>query len=298
MVLTLKDEIFGGAFPFVPHYATIHGFQMHYVDEGSGDPIVCVHGEPTWGFLYRHVITGLSDIARVVVPDHMGFGKSEVPQDKPYRLEQHVQNLTELLMQLDLKNITLVVQDWGGPIGFGFATRHPDRIKRIVIMNTSVAVAKESMKLWFEPFVEKGMYDDLLGDMKTFVGDYMLPTIHKKLSREEKRLLKWAYTAPFPTPEAHIGAKAFPLDIPKGPTHPSTASMQEFRDNLGRLNEQPKILLWGMLDTIFPPKVMDYWEKIYSGIKRIELAEAGHFLQEDAPEKVVQAIRDFILADN
>lgn len=294
MVLELKDETFGGAFPFTPHYLTVNGYQMHYIDEGVGDPIVCVHGEPTWSFLYRNIFSNLRDFARIVVPDHIGFGKSEVPQNMTYILEEHIKNITELLFHLDLRNITLVVQDWGGPIGFGFATRHPDRIKRIVIMNTSIGVAKETQKLWYEPFVENGMYDDLLGDMKTFVADYMLPSMHRKFTREEKKLLKWAYTAPFPTPESHIGVKKFPLDIPKGPNHPSTPIMQEIKDNLSRLTEKSKLIIWGMKDKIFPPKVIDFWLKIYPGTPVIELHDAGHFLQEDAPDLVLNAIKEFV----
>jgi haloalkane dehalogenase len=294
MVLELKDETFNGAFPFTPHYLMVNGYQMHYIDEGVGDPIVCVHGEPTWAFLYRNFISNLRDIARIVVPDHIGFGKSEVSQNMPYLLGQHIINFTELLLHLDLHNITLVVQDWGGPIGFGFAIKYPDRIKRIVIMNTSIGVAKETQKLWYEPFIENGMYDELLGDMKTFVGDYMLPNMHKKFTREEKKLLKWAYTAPFPTPESHIGVKKFPLDIPKGPNHPSTPIMQEIKDNLSQLTEKPKRIIWGMKDKIFPPKVTEYWQKIYPETPVIELQEAGHFLQEDAPDQVVNAIKEFI----
>ena len=132
----IRNETFDGTFPFKPNFKEINGFQMHYVDEGEGEPIVCVHGEPTWGYLYRKFIPPLARSNRVVVPDHMGFGKSDTPQDKPYTLAQHIDNFTKLLLKLGLKDVTLVFQDWGGPISFGFATTHPDRVKRLVIMNT------------------------------------------------------------------------------------------------------------------------------------------------------------------
>src|SRR5690348_2221035 len=121
-------ETFDGTFPFQPHFFETSGFRMHYVDEGEGDPILCLHGEPTWGYLYRHFIGPLSRYHRVIVPDHMGFGKSETPQDRTYLLNEHIDNLEALVRSLDLRDITLVLQDWGGPIGGGFALRHPGRI--------------------------------------------------------------------------------------------------------------------------------------------------------------------------
>jgi pimeloyl-ACP methyl ester carboxylesterase len=119
------EQTFNGTFPFQPHLTRAPGFQMHYVDEGDGEPIVCLHGEPTWGYLYRNFIPRLSKHYRVIVPDHMGFGKSATPNDREYTLSTHVDNLEALLLELDLYNVTLVMQDWGGPIGGGFALRHP-----------------------------------------------------------------------------------------------------------------------------------------------------------------------------
>ncbi len=136
-MLTIRDETFEGLYPFTPHYYTHQGLDIHYIDEGSGEPVIMVHGDPTWGFLYRNFISPLSRHHRCIVPDQMGMGKSATPQDRSlYRLEQHCANLEALLLHLDLDDITLVLHDWGGPVGLGFATRHPDRIKRLVLMNT------------------------------------------------------------------------------------------------------------------------------------------------------------------
>ena len=126
-----ENETFNGTWPYKANYFEEHGFRQHYVDEGSKDPaetFVCLHGEPTWGYIYRNFIPRLSGIGRVVVPDHMGFGKSETPQDREYSIEEHCDNLDALLLSLDLRDATLVMQDWGGPIGTNFAFRHPDRI--------------------------------------------------------------------------------------------------------------------------------------------------------------------------
>jgi pimeloyl-ACP methyl ester carboxylesterase len=131
-------ESFAGTFPFAPHFSDASGFRMHYVDEGEGEPIVCLHGEPTWGYVYRKFVGPLSKKYRVIVPDHMGFGKSETPLDREYTLRTHVENLEALLLSLDLKDITLVMQDWGGPIGAGFALRNIGRVRRLCLFNTLV----------------------------------------------------------------------------------------------------------------------------------------------------------------
>ena len=132
------DETFDGTFPFAPHTFDGHGFVQHYVDEGprDGQTVLCLHGEPTWSYLYRNMIGPLSRDYRVVVPDHMGFGKSETPQERPYTLQEHTENLAALIEHLDLRDITIVAQDWGGPIATAYTVRHADRIKRIVFANT------------------------------------------------------------------------------------------------------------------------------------------------------------------
>ena len=130
------NEDFGGTWPFAPHFCDAAGFRQHYIDEGSGRPIVLLHGQPTWGYIWRRFVAPLAKTHRVIVPDHMGFGKSETPADRTYTLRTHVENLTALIDSLDLRDITLVMQDWGGPIGIGYAVRHPERVHSFVLMNT------------------------------------------------------------------------------------------------------------------------------------------------------------------
>src|SRR5579883_1789580 len=131
------NATFGGTFPFAPHFSEAPGFRMHYVDEGprEAEVVLCLHGEPTWGYLFRHLVPALARTHRVVVPDHMGFGKSETPADRTYWLQDHIDNLERLVLALDLNNITLVMHDFGGPVGMGLAARHPNRIRRIVSTN-------------------------------------------------------------------------------------------------------------------------------------------------------------------
>ncbi|WXG39677.1 MAG: alpha/beta fold hydrolase [Candidatus Freyarchaeum deiterrae] len=289
----ILHETFDGTFPFEPHFKTINGFRMHYVDEGKGEPIVCVHGEPMWGYLYRKFVPPLSKTNRVIVPDHMGFGKSDAPQDKPYTLAQHIDNLTKLLLELDLKDITLVVQDWGGPIMFGFAVNNTERVKRLVIMNTGVGIYPEGSPTWVSNLEEQGRYDSFFDNLRE-----TLPTLIKgggvgKNTKVTDTMIR-AYTAPFPDKESCIGAKAFPRDIPVGMNHPSAAVMMGIRKKLDLLRNKPKILIWGLQDPVFPRMFIDAWLKIYPGTEVHELPEASHFLQEDAPEKIVKIIQKFL----
>ncbi|MEJ2090111.1 MAG: alpha/beta fold hydrolase, partial [Gammaproteobacteria bacterium] len=134
------EETFSNTWPYAARFFDGSGFRQHYIDErGTGDEtFVCVHGEPTWGYLYRQFVPRLRRLGRVVIPDHMGFGKSETPQDRDYSIEEHVDNLERLLIHLDVTGATLIVQDWGGPIGGSFAYRHPDRVKRICVCNSVI----------------------------------------------------------------------------------------------------------------------------------------------------------------
>jgi len=285
------NETFNGTFPFKPNFKKINGFQMHYVDEGEGEPIVCVHGEPTWGYLYRKFIPSLTESNRVIVPDHMGFGKSDTPQDKPYILAQHIDNFTKLLLELDLKDITLVFQDWGGPISFGFATAYPDRVKRLVIMNTGIGVLPAGAKTWISDMEERGILEDVLGDMDMYIPRMFASTLMHGTAIET---MIRAYAAPFPDRSFCIGAIAFPRDIPVGDDHPSAATMRSIQKKLGLLKDKAKIIIWGMKDPIFPRLVLDWWRKVYPDAESHELVEAGHFLQEDAPEKIVTIITNFL----
>jgi len=287
----MKNETFDGTFPFKPRFKKINGFNMHYVDEGNGEPIVCLHGMPTWAYLYREFITKLSGKYRLVVPDHMGFGKSDVPEDKPYRMAQHVDNLSKLLLALDLKDINLVVHDWGGPIGFGFAVDHPERIKRLVILNTSIGVTREGTHLWYSDIEKNGVYDAFFSNMKENAAKLFSMAVFNQ-DRITPTMLK-AYTAPFPDASYCKGTLAFPQDIPVGFSHPSAPAMLHVRDNLGKLAGKPKIAIWGMQDIVFPPQFIDRWKKFYPDIKVHEVANASHFLQEDAPAEIITIIKDF-----
>jgi pimeloyl-ACP methyl ester carboxylesterase len=296
-MITIKDETFNGTFPFVPHYYATNGFQMHFVDEGYGEPIVMLHGDPSWGYLYRNFIPALGQHHRCIVPDHMGMGKSDVPQEPyPYRLQHHIANLESLLLHLDLHNITLVLHDWGGPVGLGFATHHPERIKRLVLMNT-----------WaFAPW-PGGSFPRLLEMIRSPRGEkfvlekngYLEPallgtTFHTENLTQE---VLDAYRAPFPTPESRLAMLCWSRDIPVSETDPSYAEMKCIEHDLPRFANIPILLLWGMKDPVLSEPVLRMWQRIYPDATTHEIDDASHFLQEDAPEQIVYWIKEFLDAN-
>ena len=296
-------ETFDGTFPFAPHFSTASGFRMHYVDEGSGEPIILIHGEPTWSYLYRSFIPPLSKHFRVIAPDHMGFGKSESPPGAVYSLDRHARNLESLIEELDLRDITLVMQDWGGPIGAVVASRHPERMKRFVAMNTVFGtdrdVREEKLTPWFaaiKAMEDAGQLEVVLGNLRYLAGGIMMML---GLQRREVVTDTWlrAYAAPFPTVEECRGAIEFPLD---------GLHLERIRETLVgalpglfKLGQAgvPAMMIEGMQDhAIWPHVAIAGFRAFFPHGEVHEVPGAGHFIQEDAPEIVVPLIEEFCLA--
>lgn len=295
--MIVAHETFGGTWPFAPHFFRGNGFAMHYVDEGHGEPIVCLHGEPTWGYLYRRFIPPLAQTHRVVVPDHMGFGKSETPRDRPYTLKSHVENLAALIDALDLRDITLVIQDWGGPIGAAYALRHPGRVKRLFLLNTLSGYGRAStarLTPWFS-FVKKHHEAGTLHEVLGHLGANVL-SIMKIIGFENSAVVDehWlaAYSAPFATKDDCIGALEFPLDALLGRILPY---VREGFPMVGNLTAKSAMLVVGMKDKAIAPDVqIADFRTVWPGRPIVRLPEAGHFSQEDAPETIVALIQAFL----
>jgi len=293
----MKDMIFEGTFPFTPHYHHVNGFDMHYVDEGSGEPIVLLHGDPTWGYLYRKFIPSLARQHRCIVPDQMGMGKSGASQALyPYRLRHHINNLESLLLHLDLHQITLVLHDWGGPVGLGFAIRYPERIKRLILTNT-----------WAFASWPGGSFPRLLTIIRSERGEkfvlekhgYLEPALIGTTNHPENltEVVMDAYRAPFPTPESRRALLCWSRDIPVSEADPSYAEMQQIEAALPLFTNTPILLLWGMRDPVLNVSVLRIWQRLYPHATTYELADASHFLQEDAPEQMVRWIKEFLEAN-
>ncbi|MBF8279518.1 MAG: Alpha/beta fold hydrolase, partial [candidate division NC10 bacterium] len=217
-------------------------------DEGRGEPIVLVHGDPTWGYLYRTFIPILSQRRRCIVPDHMGMGKSGTPREPyPYRLRHHVANLEALLLHLDLHQMTLVLHDWGGPVGLGFATRHPDRIKRLVLMNTWACAPWPGGPLpRLLELIRSERGEKFVLEKNGYLEPALVGTTHRP-ENLTKTVLD-AYRAPFPTPESRLALLCWSRDIPVHETDPSYSEMKRIEEALVRFIGTPTLLVWGMRD--------------------------------------------------
>jgi len=281
-------------FPFRSKFHAVEGVKLAYVDQGRGEPVVLLHGNPTWGYLYRKFIPPLARANRVIVPDHMGFGRSDKPLDPSrYRLARHIANLESLLLKLDVQNATLVMQDWGGPIGLGFAVRHTHRVKRLVILNTWAWVIPAGTRIHplLEQFRQPGTGEALVQGLNLFVEGFLPAGIHKK-ERVTAALMR-AYRAPFPDWNSRVGILAFPRDIVVGDDHPSAPAMHEIAQKLPTL-KVPVLLIWAMKDPAFPKAMIGLWQKLYPHAQLHTLEQAGHYLQEDEPEQIVGLIREFL----
>jgi haloalkane dehalogenase len=259
---------------------------MHYVAEGEGDPVLCLHGEPTWSYLYRRMIPGLRRAARVVAPDYFGFGRSDKPTDRDwYSFDRHYGSVLRLVETLGLDRLTVVVQDWGGPIGMRLAVEQPQRVARLVILNTGVGGGRAPNDVWlrFREVVRAAA-----GDFQP--GRLIRTACVRGLSDEAVA----GYDAPFPTPESKTGPLMFPEQVPTEPEHPNTAPLLSIRDALTSW-EKPTLVLFGDSDPIFPPVVAERIAELIPGALAAEtIANAGHFVQEDAGEEVAARIVRFL----
>jgi len=296
-----EDEDFDGTFPFKPHFCEAAGFRQHYVDEGEGAPIICLHGEPTWGYLYRNFIPPLSQTHRVIVPDHMGFGKSETPQDKEYTLRTHTENLTALINHLELTDITFVAQDWGGPICGSYTVRHPERVKRICLMNAvlpGVGLQPQTPNpldtpwfQWIGKLHEAGTLHEILGNLGSTILSVMKTNGFQNSSIVNQTWIR-AYSAPFPDKASCIGAIEFPLDAYLGRIR---EYMIEGFSGIEALTKKSAMLVFGLEDhAIDPDYAIGGFKMLYPSAPVVTLPHVGHFCQEDAPQTLIALIQQFI----
>jgi haloalkane dehalogenase len=275
-------------YPFTQQYREVDGLRLAHIDEGEGAPVIFMHGEPTWSFLWRKVIPPVRDAGfRCVAPDLAGFGGSDKPTDIGwYSYDRHTELAASLLEDLDLKDATIVVHDWGGPIGLRLAVEHPERIERIVILDTGLFTGHQRMTdAWtaFRDFVERT--EDLpigflvRGACKHDPGDEVIA----------------AYDAPYPNAASKAGARAFPLLIPRAPDEPGAAAGQRVQDSL-REDKRPKLVLWADSDPILPPNVGERFAEAVGAPAPRPIEDASHFLQEDQGPLIGGLIADWLTA--
>jgi haloalkane dehalogenase len=267
------------------------GLRMHFVDEGprDGDVLLCVHGNPSWGYLFRPLIAGLSERWRLVVPDHLGCGLSDQPRDPRYRLAQHVDNLEQLVLALGLRELTLVLHDWGGAIGMGLAARQPERVRRLVLMNTA---AFRSPRI---PLRIAACRWPLVGELALLGGNaFVRAALSMAVERPLNSDARAAYLAPFPSWASRRAQLAFVRDIPLDDAHPSWPTLVEIERSLERFADRPCLLVWGERDWCFTPAFRDEWLRRFPRAESCALPDAGHWLLEDEPARVVEAVRAFL----
>ncbi|MER7844101.1 alpha/beta fold hydrolase [Kitasatospora sp. NPDC096077] len=297
-------ETFDGTFPYRPHFSTAPGFPMHYVDEGSGPAVLCLHGEPTWGYLFRGLVRRLAPTHRVLVPDHMGFGKSATPADREYRLQDHVDNLEALVDDLGLRELTLVLHDFGGPVGMGLAVRRPGSIARVVSLNAPTPLGQPGLaealaanaaeSPWFR-WIARAHTDGSLRAVLGELGYTVLSTM--KLNGFENNALitdTWlrAYGSPFPTPAEAAGAIGWAEGFATG-AHAFATPDAGVRTALAAL---PALAVWGAADrTLAARHFLPLFAEAFPRGRAVELPGVGHYSPEDAPEVVADLVERFLL---
>ena len=273
-------------FPFEPQWRQFEGIRLAHIDEGEGEPVLFLHGEPTWSFLWRRVIPAVRDAGyRCIAPDLPGFGRSDKPTDIDwYSYDRHTAAVAAQVEELDLRRATIVVHDWGGPIGLRLAVEHPERIARMVILDTGLFTGHQKMtEAWtaFRDFVART--DDLP------VGFLVRGACH----RDPGEAVIAAYEAPFPSAEAKAGARAFPLLIPTAPEMPGAATGQRVLQAL-RGDPRPKLILWADSDPILPLQTGERFAAALGSEVAHVIPDAGHFMQEDAGPQIGELIADWL----
>jgi haloalkane dehalogenase len=280
-------------YPFEPKAFTCGRARMSYLDEGrqTDEAVLLVHGNPTWSFYFRDLIQDLVAVGwRCVAPDHIGMGLSDKPRDYPYRLATHVENLDAIAASLGLRRVHLVVHDWGGPIGFGWAVRHPEKIGRIVILNTAAFPSPRiplRINLCRTPLLGEWWIRSLNG----FARPATRMAVHRRPMSADARC---GYLFPYGSWAGRIGIARFVADIPMSKKHPSRATLEGIEVQLSRFRENRIMIGWGGADFCFNKQFYNRWLEIFPQSEAHYLADAGHYVLEDAREEIIPKIQAFL----
>ena len=269
-------------YPFEDRWADAAGCRVHYVDEGSGPPLLLLHGNPTWSFLYRNVIAGVRDRFRCIAVDLPGFGLSTPPRPGyGFTPREHADVLEALVEQLDVTGATMMVQDWGGPIGFAVATRQPHRFARFVVGNTWAWPKSDLPTQLFSRALGGPVGRRLILHRNLFVEGILRRAVKRPLP---ERVMD-AYRGPFPTPASRVPTAVFPREILA--SRPFLATVER---DLERVRDRPALILWPTDDPAFREPERRRWEDVFPDHRTVLLHGAGHYMQEDAPEEIVAAL--------
>lgn len=281
-------------YPFTPQaFTTPRGARMSYLDEGSrsDEAVLMLHGNPTWSFYYRNLVRELAPTVRCIAPDHVGMGLSDHPENYDYTLATRIADIEALVASLGLNRVHLVMHDWGGAIGFGFAARHPATIGRIVVLNTAAFASSRipaRIALCRIPLVGALLVKGFNG----FAWPATWMSMHRRaLTPVEKR----GYLFPYGSWAARVAVSAFVHDIPLKPGHPSWATLAATEAGLGQFRDRPILIVWGGRDFCFNDSFLERWRGLFPAARCVRLADVGHYVLKDAADEVVPLIRGHLL---
>jgi cis-3-alkyl-4-acyloxetan-2-one decarboxylase len=293
MTETAASRDWRALYPFTSHDIRVGGLRYHYLDEGTGPPLVLSHGNPTWSFYWRDLVLALRDRYRVIVPDHIGCGLSDKPGPGEYsfRLARRVADLGELVEHLDLQHATLIAHDWGGAIGMGAAVAAPARFDRFVLMNTAAFLAPTcpwEIRLAQIPLVSRFAVQGL----NLFVEAATRWTLEHR--ERMTPAVRAGYLAPYDTWRHREAVYRFVQDIPMHAGHPTYAVLQNIEAGLAQFRDRPVCLIWGMHDWCFTPWFLDRFVELFPQAEVHRLTDAGHYVVEDATQEVIAAVQGFL----
>lgn len=278
-------------YPFCSRHLQLGELRYHYLDEGRGEPMVMVHGNPTWSFYWRNLVQAFRGDHRVVVPDHIGCGLSDKPQQYPYTLKQHIANIVRLFDELDLSNVTLLGHDWGGAISLGAALERPDRISRVVLFNTG------AFRPHFVPFRIRICRTPILGTI-ALRGLNLFARAAVTMAVEHRDVMtpavRGGLLVPYDSWANRVGVDGFVRDIPFTKRHPTWQTLADIEDGLPSLADRPIKLIWGMKDWCFDASCLSRFEKIFPNADVSRIKDAGHYVIEDAHERIIPLVREFV----
>jgi pimeloyl-ACP methyl ester carboxylesterase len=275
-------------YPFESRYFRLNGVKLHYIDEGSGDTILFVHGTPSWSFEFRHIIKALSGSFRCIAPDHIGFGLSDKPPDYNYETLRHSENLGHFCEELDLENITLAVHDFGGPIGLNYAIRNPGKIKRLIIFNTWLWSLNDDPRYESMRKILNSPLLPFLYKYFNFSARYLLPRSFAPGNKPSARILRH-YTEPFGKNSERYGTIGFALSL---------LNDQDWFEELWKksavIKDKKTLIVWGMADRFITPRNLQKFESHLTDFHTVKIEDAGHFPQEEQSGLVVEEIRRWL----
>ena len=289
-----------GLYPFAPHYIEVRGrsagrHRMHYVDEGQGDPVLMVHGNPSWSFFYRNLIEALKSSHRMIAPDHIGCGRSDKPNDDhyDYTLSTRVADLGTFIDSLDLRDITLVVHDWGGMIGMAWAAQHADRIAKLVVMNTAAFPLPSDKKLPASLALARtpGIGALLVRGANAFSRGAVRYCVTRRPMSEA---VAAGYLEPYDNWAHRIAVHRFVQDIPLEEFDRAYPVVRETADALGQLVDKPMLICWGHKDFVFGREFLDEWIRRFPSADVRRFEDCGHYVLEDAGEEIIPLVREFV----